>query len=139
MASGIDFFRQVIDRRDNGNIFGQRIGIHTAEVTEGFCRMEMPVTPEIKNPIGSIHGGALYTIADCAAGGAAWSFGERTTTMSSDFHFLRPGLGAENIIAEGRVIKHGRRVIVVEVSVMDQDRKELCAGIFSCMGIGIPG
>ena len=138
MLSGADFYRQVIDRGDKGNVFGRRMGIRAVEITEGFCCMEMPVTPEIKNPIGSIHGGALYTLADCAAGGASWSYGERMTTLGSDFHFLRPGLGAEKIIAEGRVLKHGRKVTVVEVSVMDQDRKELCAGIFTCMGIGIP-
>ena len=138
MAEQTGLFQKVIDERDGGNAFGRMIGIKTAEVREGYCRMEMEVIPELLNPIGSLHGGCLYTIADCAAGGASWTYGERTTTMSSDFHFLRPGIGVTKVIAEGNVIKHGRKVTVVNVSVTDQDGKELCAGLFTYMGIGIP-
>ena len=134
MAEQTGYFQQMIDEREGGNAFGRMIGIKTAEVREGYCRMEMEVMPELLNPIGSLHGGCLYTIADCAAGGASWTYGERTTTMSSDFHFLRPGIG----VTKGNVIKHGRKVTVVNVSVTDQDGKELCAGLFTYMGIGIP-
>ncbi|MCR5369761.1 MAG: PaaI family thioesterase [Clostridium sp.] len=131
-------FQKVIDERDGGNIFGRMIGIRTLEVRNGYCTMEMPVIPQLLNPIGSLHGGCLYTIADCAAGGAAWSYGERMTTVSSDFHFLRPGIGVKTVYAEGHVIKHGKKITVVDVKVTDQDGKELCAGLFSYTGIGIP-
>ena len=131
-------FQRMIDNEDNGNVFGRLLGIHTAEVREGHCRMEMDILPDHKNPIGSVHGGVLYTIADCAAGGASWSYGERMTTLSSDFHFLRPGIGVSSITAAGEVIKHGRQVTVVNVKVRDQDGKELCEGLFTYMSLGIP-
>ena len=67
MAEQTGFFQKVIDERDGGNAFGRMIGIKTVEVREGYCRMEMEIMPELLNPIGSIHGGCLYTIADCAA------------------------------------------------------------------------
>ena len=42
-------------------------------------------------------------------------------------------MGKSHVYAEASVIKRGRKVVVTEVSVKDQDGEELAVGIFSNM------
>jgi len=84
-----------------------------------------------------VHGGALYTLADNAAGIAAHSDGRSYVTQSGSLHFLsnRPhGL----IRAEGRVRRRGRSTVLAEVDITAEDGTLLATGQFSyfCVGEG---
>ena len=60
--------------RNINNNFAKLLGIELTELSNGYAKAEMKVTKELLNPIGSIHGGCLYTIADIAGGAAASSY-----------------------------------------------------------------
>ncbi len=109
-------------------------GMKITEFKDGYARVDMEVRPEHNNPINSIHGGAIFTIADSASGMAIYSLGElRSTSIDANIHFLRPGMNKTHIYAEANVIKRGQNVVVTSVSVKDQDDVELAVGIFSNM------
>ena len=128
-------YTALIEERNRTNAFANYIGLKLTDMSEGFAAMEMDTPEMATNPIGSVHGGVLFTAADVAAGSAALSYGSQVVTMSSSFHYLSPGLGTTRIRAEGRVIKHGRRVSVVQVDVLNQDGVILRTGTFSYMAI----
>ena len=75
----------------------------------------------------------LFTLADAAASAAAASYGDRITTVDTSFHYLRPALKIDQIYAEARVIKRGRRLTTVDVSVNCGNDVVLCRAFFTCM------
>ena len=49
----------------------------------------LDIRPESRNPFGMVHGGALYTLADNAAGVAVHTDGRAYVTQAGSLHFLR--------------------------------------------------
>lgn len=126
-------YQKVVAERNAVNKFPVSNGITLVEMSEGYARAVLVVTGNHTNPIGSVHGGCLFTLADVAAGAAAASYGEKITTADASYHYLRPALDLERIYAEACVIKRGRRLITVEVNVMSEKQDVLGRAIFTCI------
>lgn len=90
----------------------------------------LDIRPESKNPFGMVHGGALYTLADNAAGAAAHTDGRLYVTQTSSLHFLRNQ--AEGAVrAEGRVRHRGRSTCLTEVDLTGEGGELLATGEFT--------
>ena len=109
--------------------FNKHNGITVADFSEAGCTVEGKLTPEAKNPLGMAHGGFIYSLCDAAAGIAAFLAGRPGVTLSSDMHFLHPS-GGEALRCEGRVIKKGAHVVVVETKVFDDSGTVTATGLF---------
>jgi len=100
--------------------FNKHLGIRLAEVDRGRVRLEVPFKPElIGDPIrGALHGGVISTLADTCGGAALWSACDddriRVSTIDLRIDYLRPGK-QEALVAEGNVVRMGRRVGVVDM------------------------
>lgn len=82
--------------------------------------LEMDLRPEVSNPHGSVHGGALMTLAECGAAGVAVRAGGSENIVATDCtaRFLAPvKVGPARVV--GTVLRAGRRNIVVQVEVLD--------------------
>ena len=106
------------------------IGAELARVAPGFCEIRMPYRRELTQQHGYVHGGALATIADSAAGYAAFTLmpaGTSILTVEYKLNLLRPGLG-EVMVARGRVIKPGKTLTVVSADVyaLKDGQESLC-------------
>jgi acyl-CoA thioesterase len=95
-----------------------------------YSKFRMDGRPDLLNPHGMIHGGALYTLADNAAGYAAHTDGRRYVTQTSSFHFLR-NQGGGVVHAEGRVIHRGRTTCLTAVEITSEDGTLLATGEFT--------
>ncbi|MEY8387155.1 PaaI family thioesterase [Oscillospiraceae bacterium 38-13] len=111
-----------------------------AFTTHNFIRLEsaerdrvvyrLDIRPESRNPYGMVHGGAMYTLADDAAGGAAHSDGLHYVTQSGSLHFLdNRAHGA--IRASGQVRHRGRSTVLVLVDITDEAGTLLATGEFT--------
>ena len=101
------------------------------ESAEADCAVyRLDIRPESRNPFGMVHGGALYTLADDAAGGAAHSDGRHYVTQHGDLHFL-DNRAHGTIRATGRVRRRGRATVLVDVEVADEAGALLAAGTFT--------
>lgn len=130
-------YEQIMYARNRDNFFAQLIGISIIEMKRGFARGRLEVTKKLKNPIGSVHGGCLYTLADVVCGAAASSYGFQVTTLDSSFHYLRAGLEKTEVLyGTADVVKHGKRIIVLETKIADQTGRVLCTGTFTYMSLG---
>lgn len=119
--------------RNEQNLFARYVGISITEIRLGWAKAEAEMSRDRMNPIGSVHGGFIATMADCAAGAAASSYGIQITTMSCNLNFLRPGLNVTHLVATAKEIKHGSRISVYSVRVMKQDGVILTEGTFTFM------
>lgn len=130
-------YQEIMEVRNQTNAFARSIGLGLTFLEEGHAVTEMDITETQLNPIGSVHGGCLYTAADVAAGGAAISYGDVVTTVDSSFRYLRPGLNTTRIKADAVAVKHGKRLTVIQVNVFNQDGILLCIGTFSFMSVEV--
>ena len=115
--------------RDNPNAFMEHSFIKVTEAAPDRAVASLTVRPEVLNPYGVAHGGALYTMADNAAGIAAHGDGRSYVTQSSNLYFLsnqREG----TIRAEANVIRRGRTTCLVGVEITGEDGKRLASGTF---------
>ena len=72
--------------RKNGFMHHNYIELESVEKDRAVFRLD--IRPESCNPYGMVHGGAIYTLADNAAGTAAHSDGRYYVTQTSAMHFL---------------------------------------------------
>ena len=102
-----------------------------------YARFKMEARPDLLNPHGIVHGGALYTLADNATGFAAHTDGRHYVTQTSSFHFLR-AQGGGIIFADAKVIHRGHTTCLVGVEIRAQDETLLATGEFTffCIDAG---
>lgn len=60
-------------RLNSSSQFLQSNDMHVVEVKEGYAKVEMIIDEQILNVHGFVHGGALYSLADTAAGAASFA------------------------------------------------------------------
>ena len=100
-------------------------------IEPGLCRVRLPITPNVSQHHGHVHGGVLGMIGDVAGGYAAMSLfepGREIVTVEYKINFLAPARG-DRLVAEGRVVRAGRTVTVTtcEVRSFGDGGERLCA------------
>jgi uncharacterized protein (TIGR00369 family) len=97
--------------------FNRLIGAVIDEVTPDFARSRLPFKPELQQPRGFIHGGAICALIDSTAAlailSASASVPKMMATISLNIHFLK-GVAEEDVLAEARITHRGRSVVFVE-------------------------
>lgn len=112
------------------NAFSNYNRIYLESVEDDIAVYIMELRPENRNQYGMAHGGALYTLADDAAGTAAYSDGRNYVTQHGDLHFL-DNRARGTIRATGRVRRRGRSTVLVDVEITDEAGALLAAGTFT--------
>lgn len=93
----------------------------------GTARIEAPILPGSRQQHGYAHAALTFAIGDSAAGYAALGImpeGAEVLTTEMKIHLLAPARG-DRLIARGRVIKPGRRLVIVQADVhAEEDGRE---------------
>lgn len=104
------------------------IPFRVTAVDSGFAVVELDTDPEAHaNPMGTVHGGVLCTIADAAIGIAHWAdLSDQESFTSVDFriNFFRP-VWRDTIAAAARLIHGGRSVSYYGCDITRSDGKLL--------------
>lgn len=98
----------------------QTLGAKLVGITAGEVRIEAPILPGLRQQQGFGHAGLTFAIGDSAAGYAALSLmppDQDVLTAEIKINLLAPAKG-DLLVATGRVIKPGRRLVVVSAEVM---------------------
>jgi len=121
-----DLFNRLKEYRNNFQGAADFIGIKITDVKEGWARGEIEVKRHHMNPVGAVHGGIIFALADTVGGVAAWSCGQVVTTSCASIQFLNAALEPQKIIAEASALKVGKNLLTFDVRVMDEAGKLLC-------------
>lgn len=109
------------------------LSFRLVEVGDGVAIFEGEPGPQLRNPLGTVHGGWALTLIDSATGCAAQTLlpaGVLYTTVETKANFSRAILTDTGTVrAEGQVITRGRQIITAEARVLDADRRILAHGI----------
>lgn len=66
------------------------LDISLVDLGPGHARMRLPVTDDLLNFHGSLHGGAVYTLADAAFAAASNAEGDATVALETNISYLEP-------------------------------------------------
>ena len=95
------------------------LGASLAQIGAGRVTITAPILPTVLQQQGAAHAGLAFSLGDSAAGYAALSLmpeGAEVMTVEMKINLMSPALG-ERLVAEGRVIRPGRRIMVVAADV----------------------
>lgn len=114
------------DQMPPQSAFAGLLGIDmvTATADEVICRML--VTPPMANRNGVLHGGALMTLADTAAGSAAFALSAAdltNTTIEAKTNFTRAVKLGDTVTARCVALHAGRTTMVLQVTMTRGDGK----------------
>lgn len=113
--------RERIERALDSVPFARLLGLQVDSVEPGRAVMSLPIRDELKQNHGVVHGGAIASLIDSAMAFAIIPLlaeNEHTTTVDLTIHYLRP-LTEGKATSVARVVRAGRRVIVVSAEVVD--------------------
>jgi uncharacterized protein (TIGR00369 family) len=104
--------------------FAAAAGILVEALGPGSCTMRLPANADFARPGGTLSGPAMMGLADAAMWVALMSKAgemQMAVTTSFNINFLRkPPI--EDVIAESRAIKIGKRLAVLEATLFTADR-----------------
>jgi uncharacterized protein (TIGR00369 family) len=97
------------------------LGLEFVSAGRGSAVFAVEAREELTRMGGILHGGAVVSLMDTAAAYAVHTLlepGGRTVTVDLTVHFLRPAT-AGRVEARARVLRRGRRVIILGVEATD--------------------
>lgn len=114
---------KIIDFRNNSSTVSQHMAMKVTDIKPGWAKGEMLCQAFHMNPIGSVHGGMLFILADFVAGAAALTRGKVVTTANATAYFLNAAYMPEKLYAEASEIKTGLCLSTYDVLVTDDSGK----------------
>ena len=95
---------------------GDLLGLRLLDWGAGTARVLLEPTPEIANIAGSVHGGALYTLADAAFEVACNSYGRICVALDVTVHHASAAPLGEPVIAQAAEVSRSARVASYRVT-----------------------
>ncbi len=99
------------------------LGLRLIELSQGYAKVSLTVRPEHQNFNGATFGGIIMSVADQAFAFASNSMAYPSLASQFALYFLAAPKVGDELIAECRVLKSGRRVGVSEITVRTQAGK----------------
>lgn len=106
------------------------LGMKICELDYGYCRVETQINDSLNNPFASVHGGVFSSILDTATFWALYCcIGEEDGITTLDLQVNNLAAAASGkIIAEGRLIRMGRKIGLAEGTLKDENGRLLVQG-----------
>ena len=109
--------------------FTAGMGLSLVSAKRGFLKLAMAHQASLSQPAGLVHGGAIATLADTAAGAASMLLlpkGQMAVTSELKINYVG-NVSKGVLIAEARLLHYGKRTLVWEVRVKDKGSEQLIA------------
>ena len=129
---------QELARRLRKSNAGRLFGFELKAAEFGRATLRMRVGPRHIQVHGVVHGGIIAALADTAGGMASYTVvprGTRIATIEMKINFLE-AVDHGTVVAEARVIRHGRNFIVVDCDLHDSGHR-LVAKALMTFGMGV--
>ncbi|OEC84425.1 MULTISPECIES: PaaI family thioesterase [Methanobacterium] len=102
--------------------FAEYAGIELLEVEEGWAKSKMEITENHLNGIGTVHGGAIFTLADFTFAAAANSYKTVTVAINANISFMKAARSG-TLFAEAEEISTNPKLGTYTITVTDDNSK----------------
>ena len=103
--------------------YASGLGIRLVEVGENTLTLEMSVVDSMANFQGGLHGGVLFSLADCALSLYSNSYGQRAVAIDTHMVFSAAVMPGEKLSAIAEEVNRGRSLATYRVLVHRADGK----------------
>ncbi|MDT8418949.1 MAG: hotdog fold thioesterase [Desulfuromonadales bacterium] len=112
--------QKIRDHFDRNDLFARHCGIELLEIDKGRARARMQVKEIHINGARTVHGGAIFTLADFAFAAASNSHGDLAMGISTSTSFVRAA--TEGVLyATAEEVSLSRKLATYQVRVTDQE------------------
>lgn len=121
-------------------IFPSLLGFVVEDVRHGYCRMRLPLRPELMQAAGIVHGGALASLLDSVMVPAIGATLPPKTWFSTiDLHVQYvDALADDDVVAEGWIVRQGKRTVFGESEARAATSGDLVAKAMSTFTVRPP-
>jgi uncharacterized protein (TIGR00369 family) len=120
--------------------FPSVVGLDLEEVRVDYARMRLPYRPELRQPAGMVHGGAIATLIDTVVVPALSSVYDEIpflVTIDLQIRFLNAAKETD-LIGEGWVVRRGRSISFCQAEVRRAVDDEVVAEGWLVYKVGAP-
>jgi acyl-CoA thioesterase len=108
--------------------FRKLLGIEVIEVKAGYSKVYMKIAKEHTNFLGATHGGAIFTLADCAFAEAVNYGDTRAVAVQVSINFLKSSSEGDVLTAEATKVSEGKTFALYNITV---SKEETLVALFS--------
>ena len=104
--------------------FSDLIGCRVQWVEDGVAHVALSLEPQLRTRGGKMHGGVLFSLVDISMGlacSSAHGFDQQSVTIECKINYIRAVSDGE-VLCIAKVIHPGRRTLVVEADVLQDDK-----------------
>jgi len=105
--------------------FAKHAGLELLEAKQGYAKVKMSIRPYHLNGVKTVHGGAIFTLADFAFAVASNSHGRVAMGINGNISYMKAAT-AGTLYAEARETSCNHKLGHYEVNIYD-DHEELIA------------
>lgn len=123
--------REACQDAARASAYWRLLGIEIVDVEDGFARLSLPVKADLLQGYGTVHGGAITSLADSAVAIALISVlepGQRVYTIELKLNFVK-AVSSGQLMAEAYVVHRGRRLGLGEVDVKNKEGELVAKGL----------
>lgn len=120
-------------REANSSPFANFMGFRIIKMQEGLVIGEMVTSDRMVNQFGGVHGGAIMAFADYLFGVVANMFDRLSVAVDFTISFFSPAKLGDKLLGEGRVLRRGKRLVNVELTVTSEDGKTIAKALATAM------
>jgi acyl-CoA thioesterase len=102
--------------------FRELLGIQIIEVKDSYAKVSLKVTKEHTNSLGFTHGGAIFSLADCAFAEASNSGSNIAVAIQVSINYLRPSMEGDLLTAEAIKISDSKTLGMYTITVRKQEK-----------------
>jgi acyl-CoA thioesterase len=138
----MSYIERIRDRGRDANPFFSLMGIDIVSLEKGKASLRMRVRDDMLNGEGYLQGGMFTALADEAMVLSIYSLLDEEqviATISESTSFMRGAGPGMAIVAEGRIIKKGRRVVFSEADVKLEGQPDVIARSSASFAISSAG
>ncbi|HEX9777176.1 MAG TPA: PaaI family thioesterase [Geopsychrobacteraceae bacterium] len=112
--------QNIKDHFDRNDRFARHCGIELLEIDQGRARARMRIADLHMNGANTVHGGAIFTLADFAFAAASNSHGDLAMGITASTSFVKAAT-AGTLFAAAEEVSLNRKLATYLVRVTDQD------------------
>ena len=115
---------------------GSFLGMRLLELTPGYAKVALKLKPEYQNFNGLVFGGIIVAVADQAFAYGSNSLAYPSVASQFNIHFVAAAEVNDELVAECRVLKSGRRAGISEIVVTNQAGKLIAKATGTTIPVG---
>jgi len=108
----------------SGDAFAKDTGIELLEVSSGKAKVKMEIAEKHKNSHGTVHGGVIFTLADCAFGLASNSHGIPAVGINATISYMKSSTSG-TLYAEACEFSKNPKLATYNVYVTNEDGEKI--------------